>query len=78
MALESPIVATNAGGTAEIVRHGIDALIVPFRDEPALTAALLDAVRHRDATAARVRAARERVDTGSLNGPDGIAVKVFR
>jgi glycosyltransferase involved in cell wall biosynthesis len=63
MALESPIVATDAGGTAEIARHGIDALIVPFRDEPALTAALLDAVRKRDATTARVRAARQRVET---------------
>ena len=29
MAFESPVVATSAGGTAEIVRHGIDGVIVP-------------------------------------------------
>ena len=63
MALESPIVATDAGGTAEIARHGIEALIVPFDDEQALTAALLEAIRDTDATAERARAARRRVET---------------
>ena len=63
MALESPIVATDAGGTAEVARHGIEALIVSCSDERALTAALLEAVRHTDATSGRVRAARHRVET---------------
>jgi glycosyltransferase involved in cell wall biosynthesis len=63
MALESPIVATDAGGTAEIARHGQEALIVPCKDEQALTAALLEAIRNPQATANRVRTARHRVET---------------
>jgi glycosyltransferase involved in cell wall biosynthesis len=63
MAFESPIVATSAGGTAEIVRDGIDGLIVPIGD----VAAIADAVRTvlRDPFAARARAtsARRRVET---------------
>ena len=63
MAFESPVVATSAGGTAEIVRDGIDGLIVPIGYVPALA----DAVRSvlRDPYAARVRAAsaRRRVET---------------
>ncbi len=63
MALESPIVDTDAGGTAEIARHGIEGLIVPIRNQPALTAALLEAMRDAEPTATRVRAARRRVET---------------
>jgi glycosyltransferase involved in cell wall biosynthesis len=63
MALESPIVATDAGGTAEIARDRREALIVPFEDEQALTAALQEAIRDRYATAERTRAARRRVET---------------
>jgi glycosyltransferase involved in cell wall biosynthesis len=63
MALETPVVATDAGGTAEIARHDIEALIVPFQDQRALTAAMLDAIRNSDATARRAAAARRRVET---------------
>ena len=63
MALETPIVATSAGGSAEIVRDGIDGLIVPPGDVPALTGAIREAISHGDATAARVRSARSRVET---------------
>lgn len=63
MALESPVVATNAGGTGEIARDGIEALIVPVKDEKALLNALLDAIRNSAATSERVRAARYRVET---------------
>ena len=63
MALESPIVATDAGGTAEIARDGQEALIVPFRNEAALTDALREAIGDREKTAQRVRAARRRTET---------------
>jgi glycosyltransferase involved in cell wall biosynthesis len=62
MALETPIVATSAGGSAEIVRDRIDGLIVRPGDVPGLTAAIREALAHRDATAARVRSARARVE----------------
>ncbi len=64
MAFESPVVATSAGGTAEIVRDGIDGLIVPIGDvrrhRPARFGQCL-----RDPFAARARAtsARRRVET---------------
>jgi glycosyltransferase involved in cell wall biosynthesis len=63
MALETPIVATDAGGTAEVARHGREALIVDKGDEEALVRAVLDVLRNPSATQARVAAARARVET---------------
>jgi glycosyltransferase involved in cell wall biosynthesis len=63
MALETPIVATSAGGSAEIVRDRIDGLIVRPGDVRGLTAAIREALAGGDATAARVRSARDRVET---------------
>jgi glycosyltransferase involved in cell wall biosynthesis len=63
MALESPIVATDAGGTAELARHGQEGLIVPYSDTDALVHALMAATRDEAATRARVAAARRRVET---------------
>jgi glycosyltransferase involved in cell wall biosynthesis len=62
MAFESPVVATSAGGTAEIVRHGIDGLVIPIDDATALTKAI-EAVLH-DPESARLRtvSARRRVE----------------
>jgi glycosyltransferase involved in cell wall biosynthesis len=65
MALETPIVATDAGGTAELARDGQEALIVPFKNRAALTGALLAALDNREATRARATAARRRVETES-------------
>ena len=39
-----PVVATDAGGTREIVVDGITGRLVPMRDVPALTQALLDTI----------------------------------
>lgn len=63
MALETAIVATDAGGTAELARHGQEGLIVPHSDVAALSAALMLAIQNDDARRARVRAARRRVET---------------
>jgi len=63
MALETPIVATSAGGSAEIVRDRIDGLIVRPGDGPGLAAAIREAISDPDATTARVRSARHRVET---------------
>jgi len=62
MALETPIVATDAGGTAELARDGKEAVIVPCMDEAALTRALIEALTDTAAAARRARAARHRVE----------------
>jgi len=63
MALETPIVATSAGGSAEIVRDRVDGLIVKPGDVRGLAAAMRTAMDDAGTTAARVRSARTRVET---------------
>lgn len=62
MALETPIVATDVGGTRELARDGVDAIIIP----PGSAELLLDAMRTtlvgREALRARVASARRRVE----------------
>ena len=63
MAFESPVVATSAGGTAEIVRDGIDGLIVPIGDVGAIANAVRTVLRDPFAARARATSARRRVET---------------
>jgi glycosyltransferase involved in cell wall biosynthesis len=63
MAFEVPVVATDAGGTRELVRHGDDGLIVPRGDERALTAAIESVITDRAAARYRAARARARVET---------------
>jgi len=63
MALETPIVATDAGGTSEIARNGVEARIVPCGDSDALTRAIDAVIEHPDQTALRTAAARRRIET---------------
>jgi glycosyltransferase involved in cell wall biosynthesis len=63
MALETPIVATDAGGTAELARHDIEALIVPAMDAPALAHALRGVLSDPASAAERTAAARRRIMT---------------
>jgi glycosyltransferase involved in cell wall biosynthesis len=63
MALETPIVATSAGGSAEIVRDRVDGLIVKPGDVRALAAAMRDAIGDAGALAGRAASARTRVET---------------
>lgn len=66
MALETPIVATAAGGTSQVAVHGIHALIVPPGDVPALAAAIDRVIVDDAPTGERVARARRRVK-GSLS-----------
>jgi glycosyltransferase involved in cell wall biosynthesis len=63
MAMETPVVATDVGGTSELAQHDVHALIVrpsqPDDLRNAITAALSDPV----SLEARARAARARVET---------------
>jgi glycosyltransferase involved in cell wall biosynthesis len=62
MALETPIVATDAGGTAEIARHDREALIIPSGDAARLAAAIRRVVVQPESARARAAAARRRVE----------------
>jgi glycosyltransferase involved in cell wall biosynthesis len=61
MALETPVVATDAGGTRDVLRHRKDGLIVPCGDVEALAAAIDRTLTEDDARLGRVAAARARV-----------------
>ena len=63
MALETPIVATDVGGTAELAHDQVHGLLVPRLDVAALTAAIERTIVDRAATERRVAAARRRIET---------------
>jgi glycosyltransferase involved in cell wall biosynthesis len=60
MALETPVVATAVGGTAQLVRDGIDGLLVPAGKVDALADAINCVVTDAQAAAVRVVSARHR------------------
>jgi glycosyltransferase involved in cell wall biosynthesis len=53
-----PVVAADAGGTREVVRDGVTGRVVPIRDVPALTSALLGTIADSGKAASYGRAAR--------------------
>ena len=61
MALETPVVATAAGGTAELIEDGVHGRVVPVGDVRALRDGIVDAFTQWDEAQARARAARLRV-----------------
>jgi glycosyltransferase involved in cell wall biosynthesis len=63
MALETPVVATDVGGTVELVTQGREGLIVPPGDVEALVSAMNQVLLDGSAARARVAAARRRVET---------------
>ena len=63
MAFETPVVATKAGGTEEIVRDEVDGLLVSTGDATALARAIVRALTQPAQGAARAAAARQRVET---------------
>jgi glycosyltransferase involved in cell wall biosynthesis len=62
MASALPVVATDVGGNAEVVEHGISGLVVPARDPAALARALIELAGKRDRLASMGQAGRERVE----------------
>ena len=63
MAMETPVVATDAGGTAEIARDGLEGLIVPVSQLDTLTGAIRRALDDPGSARGRAAAARRRVET---------------
>jgi glycosyltransferase involved in cell wall biosynthesis len=62
MALGTPVVATAAGGTAELIEDGVEGLIVPPGDPVRLREAIERALADRGTTARRAAAARARIE----------------
>lgn len=63
MALETPIVATDVGGTTELVTDGREGLIVPPGNVAAIVTAINCVLSDGNAARVRVAAARRRVET---------------
>jgi glycosyltransferase involved in cell wall biosynthesis len=62
MALETPIVATDVGGTRELLRPGVDGLLVPPNDAQSLQRAIEAVLDDPAAAARRAGTARRRVE----------------
>lgn len=62
MALETPVVATNVGGTSDLLEDGEHALLVPRRDVVLLAAAIEFAFSDPVATQGRASRARRRIE----------------
>ena len=63
MALETPIVATDVGGTGDLISDGREGLLVPRRDARSLAEAIRVCITDRASAADRAAAARARVET---------------
>jgi glycosyltransferase involved in cell wall biosynthesis len=63
MALETPIVATAAGGTGELIEDGVHGLLVPTNDPDELRRAIERTLDDRAGAGVRVANARQRVET---------------
>ena len=61
MAAGLPVVATEVGGTPEVVEHGVTGLLVAPADPEGLAAAMLTLLRDRERVQSMARAARQRV-----------------
>jgi glycosyltransferase involved in cell wall biosynthesis len=62
MALGIPVVATDVGGTREIVEHGRTGLLVPAGDAAALAEAVLQLLNDPESARRMAQAGRARVE----------------
>ncbi len=63
MAMGIPVVATNAGGTGDLLRHGREGWLVPEFQAAAVAEAVQEALRHPALARQRAQSARARVDS---------------
>lgn len=63
MAVGTPVVATDVGGTYELITDGVHGLLVPPENAEAIASALRDTIISPADTNARTRKARNRIET---------------
>lgn len=63
MALESPVVATDVGGTGELMQDGVHGFLIPKHDRQAIISAIERTLLDPGGSAVRTSAARRRVET---------------
>ncbi|MEO7275218.1 MAG: glycosyltransferase [Vicinamibacterales bacterium] len=63
MAFETPLVATSAGGTAELVEDGRHGMVIPIGDLTILTRTMAAALDDHAGRGQRAAAARQRIET---------------
>ncbi len=73
-----PIVATAAGGVREVVRDGLDGLLVPVGDGAALGASMARVLSDRELGAALVASGRERVKAFSIERTAEAMLRQYR
>jgi glycosyltransferase involved in cell wall biosynthesis len=75
----TPVIASDKGGNPEVVRHGVNGLLVPYVDVDALAAALVDAFRPgtRDALAANSAVGMERFDFRRMVDATAAALEAY-
>lgn len=78
MAAGVPVVATAAGGVREVVRDGVDGLLAPVGDGPALGGAIARVLRDADLRNALRTAGRARVREFSLERTVEGTLEVYR
>jgi glycosyltransferase involved in cell wall biosynthesis len=78
MAAGIPVVATAAGGVTEVVRDGVEGLLVPVGDGAALGAALVRVLRDADLSASLGAAGRVRVRQFSIDRTVEGTLEVYR
>ena len=64
MAMRKPVVAAASGGTPEIVKNGVNGLLVPARSPEALAAGIIRVIRDREAAKKMGENGRQTVETG--------------
>lgn len=64
MAWQIPVVSTRVGGIPDLVREGVDGLLIDVGDQAALSQALVHLAINGDARAAMGEAARKRIEQG--------------
>jgi glycosyltransferase involved in cell wall biosynthesis len=75
----TPVIASDKGGNPEVVRHGVNGLLVPYVDVGALAEALREAFRPdvRDQFAANAAVGMERFDFGGMVEQTSAALAKF-